>query len=123
MSHLATQLALLSSLLAVVDGFAVVRSPSVTPHAPLRSASQTYLARVRCCEPPADDTLPPELTKVGSKAYYEGFFTQPVDESVTAERGDGTEQAIKFAASSFVVIAALTAAFVLSNSPPPESFV
>ena len=121
MSHLATQLALLS-LLHVVDGFADVRSPPVTPHAPLRSATQTRLARVRCCEPPADDT-PPELTKVGSKAYYEGFFTQPVDESVTAERGDGTEQAIKFAASSFVVIAALTAAFVLSNSPPPESFV
>ena len=122
MSHLATQLALLSTLLAVADGFAVVRSPPVTPHAPLRSATQTHLARVRCCEPPEDDT-PPELTKVGSKAYYEGFFTQPVDESVTAERGDGTEQAIKFAASSFVVIAALTAAFVLSNSPPPESFV
>lgn len=65
---------------------------------------------VRCCEPPED-----ELTKVGSKAYYEGFFTQPVNENVTAERGDGTEQAVKFAASSFVVIAALFLGFMASN--------
>jgi hypothetical protein len=70
---------------------------------------------VRCCEP-AEETPPsPELTKVGSKAYYEGFFSQPIDESVTATRGDGTEQAIKFAASSFVVIAALFVGFMVSN--------
>ena len=62
-------------------------------------------------EPPP----PEEMTKVGSKAYYEGFFTQPIDESVTAERGDGTEQAIKFAASSFVVIALLFLGFMASN--------
>ena len=55
------------------------------------------------------------MTKVGSKAYYEGFFTQPIDENVTLERGDGTEQAIKFAASSFVVIAALFLGFMASN--------
>ena len=56
-----------------------------------------------------------EMTKVGSKAYYEGFFSQPIDESVTATRGDGTEQAIKFAASSFVLIAALFVGFMVSN--------
>ena len=55
------------------------------------------------------------MTKVGSKAYYEGFFTQPVDESVTIERGDGTEQAIKFAASSLAVIAVLFVGFMASN--------
>jgi len=70
-------------------------------------------ALVRCCEAP-EDALP-ELTKVGSKAYYEGFFTQPVDESVTAERGDGTEQALKFAGSSLAVIAALFLGFMASN--------
>jgi len=52
---------------------------------------------------------------VGSKAYYEGFLTQPVDETVTAERGDGTEQALKFAASSFGVIAVLFLGFMASN--------
>ena len=68
---------------------------------------------VHCCAPPQEP--PPEMTKVGSKAYYEGFFTQPVDENVTAERGDGTEQAIKFAASSLVVIAILFLGFMVSN--------
>lgn len=55
------------------------------------------------------------MTKVGSKEYYKGFLTQPIDENVTTERGDGTEQAIKFAASSFVVIAALFLGFMASN--------
>ena len=55
------------------------------------------------------------MTKVGSKAYYQGFFTQPVDENVTLERGDGTEQAVKFAASSFVVISFLFLGFMASN--------
>lgn len=116
MSHL--QLALLSTLLGVVDGFSVVRIPPVIPRAPLRSTAQHVLHRVAtpcCCEQPEDTPPPPELTKVGSKAYYEGFFSQPVDESVTAERGDGTEQAVKFAASSFVVIAALFLGFMASN--------
>ena len=70
-------------------------------------------------EPPPPTTPPPQrdepLTKVGSKAYYEGFFTQPVDASVTEERGDGTEQAIKFAASSLGVISVLFLGFMASN--------
>ena len=68
----------------------------------------------RAEEPPVEPP-PPELTKVGSKAYYEGILTQPVDETVTAERGDGTEQALKFAASSFGVIAVLFLGFMASN--------
>ena len=71
-------------------------------------------------EPPPTPTQPaqppePELTKVGSKSYYEGFFTQPVDASVTEQRGDGTEQAIKFAASGTAVISVLFLGFMASN--------
>ena len=52
---------------------------------------------------------------MGSKEYYKGFFTQPIDENVTIERGDGTVQAVKFAASSTAAIALLFVGFMASN--------
>ena len=91
--------------------------PSVRVPATVGPA-RARLSAVRCSEEPAQPPEPtesPELTKVGSKAYYEGFLTQPVDETVTVERGDGTEQAAKFAASSFGVIAVLFLGFMASN--------
>lgn len=91
--------------------------PSVRVPATVGPARARLFA-VRCSEEPAqppESPESPELTKVGSKAYYEGFLTQPVDETVTVERGDGTEQAAKFAASSFAVIAALFLGFMASN--------
>jgi hypothetical protein len=72
--------------------------PSVRVPATVGPA-RARLTAVRCSEeppePPESPESPesPELTKIGSKAYYKGFLTQPVDETVTAERGDGTEQA------------------------------
>jgi hypothetical protein len=69
--------------------------------------------QLHCCAPPPEES--PERTRVGSKEYYKGFFTQPVDENVTIERGDGTEQAAKFAASSAVGIAVLFLGFMASN--------
>ena len=93
-------------------------APSVSIHPPLFVARRCSADVIHCCEPPSEpsaEKLAPEMTKVGSKAYYEGFLTQPIDESVTVERGDGTEQAVKFAASSFVVIAFLFLGFMASN--------
>ena len=81
---------------------------------PLAMTLRSRPLLVRCCDLPPE-TPPPEMTKLGSKAYYEGFLTQPIDENVTAERGDGTEQAVKFAASSFGVIAVLFLGFMASN--------
>lgn len=75
---------------------------------------QLRLPVFQSCEPPPAEP-PPEKTVVGSKAYYEGFFTQPVNEQVTEERGDGTEQAVKFAASSAGVIGVLFLGFMASN--------
>ena len=89
----------------------VALAPSVKLSTNVRP-TRARLPAVRCCEPLPQ---PPELTKVGSKAYYEGFLTQPVDATVTKERGDGTEQAAKFAASSFGVIAVLFLGFMASN--------
>ena len=65
--------------------------------------------------PTAQSLQEEPLTKVGSKSYYEGFFTQPVDANVTEERGDGTEQAVKFAASGTAIIAVLFLGFMASN--------
>ena len=59
--------------------------------------ARARLTAVRCSEEPSnppESPESPELTKIGSKAYYKGFLTQPVDETVTAERGDGTEQVL-----------------------------
>ena len=79
-----------------------------------RPQIQIRMPVVHCCELPPEQ--PPEkTTTVGSKAYYEGFFTQPINERVTEERGDGTEQAVKFAASSAAVIALLFLGFMASN--------
>ena len=105
--------------------------PAFAPHSSPRPAvvrSRVPLAprRTPCAsatdeQPPTPTPTPPaqqaepKLTKVGIKSYYEGFFTQPVDASVTEERGDGTEQAIKFAASGTAVIAVLFLGFMVSN--------
>lgn len=102
-------------LAAALSSAALV--PSVRVPATVGPA-RARLTAVRCCEEPSkppESPETPELTKIGSKAYYKGFLTQPVDETVTAERGDGTEQALKFAASSFGVIAVLFLGFMASN--------
>ena len=106
-------------LLAALSPPALVARPSPR----LTGISATTARSAPCVaaadEPPPPTTPPPQqdepLTKIGSKAYYEGFLTQPVDASVTEERGDGTEQAIKFAASSLAVISVLFLGFMASN--------
>ena len=98
--------------------FAAALSAAIVPSIRVPATvgpARARLSAIRCSEEPAQLPESPELTKVGSKAYYEGFLTQPVDETVTMERGDGTEQAVKFAASSFGVIAVLFLGFMASN--------
>ena len=74
---------------------------------------------VRCCD---DEGTPPDgKTKVGSKAYYDGFFSGPLDESVTIERGDGTKQAISLASGAVGVISLLFIGFMASNGLIPWS--
>ena len=56
-----------------------------------------------------------ERVVLGSDAYYKGFLESPLQKQDNKTRGDGTEQAIKMAASSALVLALLTAAFMMSN--------
>lgn len=51
-------------------------------------------------------------TKVGSKEYYKGFLTTPVNES----RGDGIEQAVKLGVGAAGFLLVLTFAFLKSNN-------
>ena len=53
----------------------------------------------------------PTCVQVGSKAYYEGFLSTPLEEN----RGDGTEQAIKLGASTLGVVGLLFVGFMASN--------
>lgn len=57
------------------------------------------------------ETAKSELIEVGSKAYYEGFFSTPLQEN----RGDGTEQALKLGLGTTTVVVALFAGFMVSN--------
>ena len=53
----------------------------------------------------------PTCVQVGSKAYYEGFLSTPLEEN----SGDGTEQAIKLGASTLGVVGLLFVGFMASN--------
>lgn len=90
----------------------------VPMHLPAAQRSlHSAASALRCCEPA---TPSPDETKVGSKAYYEGFLTSPLDESVTVERGDGTEQAIKLAGGALAGTAFLFLGFMASNGLLPH---
>eukprot|EP00967_Tisochrysis_lutea_P060698 scaffold77673_cov32-Tisochrysis_lutea.AAC.2 len=72
----------------------------------------TRSMQVRHALPRACDSEPEEgKTQVGSKAYYQGFLSTPLEES----RGDGTEQAIKLGLSTAGIVGVLTVAFLASN--------
>ena len=73
---------------------------------PDRVRSPPLCAKEGDLEPPDD-----ELTMVGSKAYYEGFLSTPLEET----RGDGTDQAIKLAGGAVGVMGVLLLGFLASN--------
>lgn len=54
-----------------------------------------------------------ELTKVGSKEYYDGFIGSSLEDG--KDRGDGLKQALSLAGYSTVVLSILTLAFLKSN--------
>lgn len=58
-----------------------------------------------------------DLTKVGSKEYYEGFLKSDLrDDSVnTSERGDGLEQALKLGLYTGGFLVLLVVGFLTSN--------
>ncbi|KAL1515133.1 hypothetical protein AB1Y20_004194 [Prymnesium parvum] len=64
-------------------------------------------------EPAADedDEDAKMRTQVGTKTYYEGFLSSPLEES----RGDGTEQALKLGLATTGVVGVLLVGFLASN--------
>ena len=54
-----------------------------------------------------------QLTKVGSKEYYEGFLGSSIEDGV--DRGDGLKQAFALAGYSAVFLSILTLLFLKSN--------
>ena len=103
--------------------FAAALSAALVPSLrvpPTVGPARARLTAVRCSEEPSnppESPESPELTKIGSKAYYKGFLTQPVDETVTAERGDGTEQVLTLALTLSLSLASASASSSASPSP------
>ena len=59
----------------------------------------------------------PEDTEVevGSKDYYDGFLSSPIQDETVAERGSGLEQALKLGGGFAAVLAVLFVGFMASN--------
>ena len=56
-----------------------------------------------------------QQVEVGSKSYYEGFLSSPIQDETVAERGSGLEQALKLAAIFTVGLLVLFVGFLASN--------
>lgn len=56
-----------------------------------------------------------EVVEVGTKEYYDGFISSPIQDETVAERGSGLEQALKLAGGVVVVLVVLVAGFMASN--------
>ena len=65
-----------------------------------------------------DEAAAADETRVGSREYYQGFFTRDIRADGDAEgarRGDGMEQALKLAAQASGILALGVLAFLKSN--------
>lgn len=56
-----------------------------------------------------------EQVEVGTKEYYNGFLSSPIQDETVAERGSGLEQALKLGGGVILVLIALVAGFMASN--------
>ncbi len=61
----------------------------------------------------SDSPDPNELTRIGSKEYYEGFFGRPIENDIN--RGNGLKQALSLAGYSTILLAILVLGFLKSN--------
>ena len=56
-----------------------------------------------------------EQVEVGTKDYYSGFLSSPIQDETVAERGSGLEQALKLGGGVVLVLIVLFAGFMASN--------
>jgi hypothetical protein len=55
------------------------------------------------------------VVEVGTKEYYTGFLSSPIQDETVAQRGNGLEQALKLGGGVVVVLAVLVVGFLASN--------
>ncbi len=56
-----------------------------------------------------------EQVEVGTKEYYSGFLSSPIQDETVAERGSGLEQALKLGGGVVLVLLVFFAVFMASN--------
>ena len=56
-----------------------------------------------------------EQVEVGTKEYYSGFLSSPIEDETVAERGSGLEQALKLGGGAVLLLTALFVGFMASN--------
>mmetsp|Transcript_14418 Transcript_14418/g.33165 ORF Transcript_14418/g.33165 Transcript_14418/m.33165 type:complete len:135 (-) Transcript_14418:1595-1999(-) len=83
------------------------------------SSRTNTLGTTRLFDKPVDEAQPATKTEdeveVGSKDYYGGFLSSPIQDETVAERGSGLEQALKLGGGAVVVLVALVVGFMASN--------
>ena len=62
-----------------------------------------------------EETKSEEQVEVGTKDYYSGFLSSPIQDETVAERGSGLEQALKLGGGVVAVLVVLVAGFLASN--------
>jgi len=67
----------------------------------------------RLFDAPNGDTE--EQVEVGTKEYYSGFLSSPIQDETVAERGSGLEQALKLGGGFALALVALFVGFMASN--------
>lgn len=98
----------------LIASFAIANMQCVeafqSPYHPTLILSQTKRQQTRVFE-----KLDEEQVEVGTKEYYSGFLSSPIQDETVAERGSGLEQALKLGGGVVLLLTALFVGFMASN--------
>jgi len=104
-------------LFPVIEAFEARRVLKSTPTSFGSIRSPLLLERTYLFAKQKDDNYEmEEKVKVGTKEYYNGFLSSPMQGETAAQRGDGLEQALKLGGGVVLVLVVFVFGFLASNN-------